>query len=158
MRKGSLLFCLFLILVAAFAIRSALQWNFKAALFPLSVSIPLLILAAIQLLQVIFAKAQTDKEAIVDLDFSSDVPPEVARRRVVTTFFWIAAFIVSVYLLGFPLTVPLFIFIYLKFQTEVSWLGTVAATAITWGGFYGLFQRLVHIQFEAGAIQSWLGV
>jgi len=158
MRKGSLLFCLFLIAVAGFAIRSALQWNFKAALFPLSVSIPLLILATIQLLQVIFAKGQTAKEAIVDLDFSSDVPPEVARRRVVTTFLWIAAFIVSVYLLGFPLTVPLFIFIYLKFQSEVSWLPTVAATAITWGGFYGLFQWLVHIQFEAGAIQTWLGV
>ena len=158
MRKGSLLFFLFLIAVAGFAIRSALQWNFKAALFPLSVSIPLLILATIQLLQVIFAKGQTAKEAIVDLDFSSDVPPEVARRRVVTTFLWIAAFIVSVYLLGFPLTVPLFIFIYLKFQSEVSWLPTVAATAITWGGFYGLFQWLVHIQFEAGAIQTWLGV
>jgi hypothetical protein len=31
-------------------------------------------------------------------------------------------------------------------------------TAITWALFYGLFQRLVRIQFEAGLIQSWLGI
>jgi len=76
---------------------------------------------------------------------------------VINTFSWIIAFIVSVYLIGFPLTVPLFIFFYLKFQSEVSWLYTIAATAITWGFFYTLFQWLVHIQFESGAIQTWLG-
>jgi hypothetical protein len=56
------------------------------------------------------------------------------------------------------LTVPLFIFCYLKFQSEVTWLPTIAATAITWIIFYGLFQWLVHIQFEPGVIQNWLGL
>jgi len=157
MRKGRVLFCIFLIAVSAYAIRSALGWSFKTRLFPLSVSIPLLVLATVQLLQVIFAKGATDEGAGLDLDFSSDVPVEVARRRVINTFSWIIAFIVSVYLVGFPLTVPLFIFCYLKFQSEVSWLYSIAATAITWGGFYALFQWLVHIQFEDGAIQTWLG-
>ena len=156
MRKGRVLFCIFLIAVAAYAIHSALGWSFKTRLFPLSVSIPLLVLATIQLLQVIFGKGETNEGAGLDLDFSSDVPPEVARRRVINTFSWIIAFIVSVYLIGFPLTVPLFIFFYLKFQSEVSWLYTIAATAITWGVFYTLFQWLVHIQFEPGAIQTWL--
>jgi len=121
------------------------------------VSIPLLVLATVQLLQVIFGKGETDEGAGLDLDFSSDVPVEVARRRVINTFSWIIAFIVSVYLIGFPLTVPLFIFCYLKFQSQVSWLYSTTATAITWGGFYALFQWLVHIQFEDGAIQTWLG-
>jgi hypothetical protein len=158
MRNGRILFCIFLIAVAAYAIHTALGWTFKAALFPLSVSIPLLVLAVIQLLQVISAKGDTNEGAAVDIDFSNDVPAEVARRRVISTFAWIAAFIISVYLVGFPLTVPLFIFIYLKFQSDIAWLHTVAATAITWGSFYFLFQRLVHIQFEAGAIQTWLGL
>jgi hypothetical protein len=158
MFKGRVLFCIFLMVVAAYAIRSALQWPFKAALFPLSVSIPLLILAAVQLLQVIFAKEDTNEGAAVDLDFSSDVPPDVERHRVITTFSWISAFIISVYFVGFPLTVPLFMFFYLKFQSEVSWLHTIGATAITWGIFYILFQWLVHIQFEPGTIQTWLGL
>jgi hypothetical protein len=71
---------------------------------------------------------------------------------------WLAAFIFSVYLIGFPLTVPLFLFSYLLLQSGIGWLPTIAATAITWGGFYFLFQRLVHIQFESGVIQNWLGL
>ena len=64
----------------------------------------------------------------------------------------------AVYLIGFPITVPLFIFLYLKFQSEVTWLWTIVVTAITWGCFHLLFQSLVHIQFETGAIQTWLGL
>ena len=136
----------------------ALDWPFKAALFPLSVSIPLLLLASIQLLQLIFGQTETNDSAAVDIEFSSDVPPEIERRRVTTAFCWIAGFILSVYLIGFPLTVPLFICFYLRFESAVGALPTVAATAITWAMFYALFQKLVHLQFEQGALQAWLGL
>ena len=158
MLKGRVLFCVFLMSIAAYAIRSALHWPFKAALFPLVVSIPLLILSGVQLFQAIYGKEETIAGAAVDLEFSSDVPPDIERRRVMNTFAWIIAFIVCVYLIGFPLTVPLFTFSYLKFQSEVGWLYTIAATAITWIIFYGLFQWLVHIQFEPGMVQTWLGL
>ena len=144
--------------VAASAIYMALEWPFKAKLFPLSVSIPLLLLASIQLLQLLFGKAETNDSAAVDMEFSSDVPPEIERRRVITAFSWIAGFILSVYLIGFPLTVPLFICFYLRFESGVGALPTIAATAITWAMFYGLFQKLVHLQFEEGMLQAWLGL
>jgi len=158
MHKGRMLFCGFLILVAAAAIYLALEWPFNAALFPLSVSIPLLILAATQLGQLFLGKAEIIESAAVDLEFSSDVPPEVERRRVITAFSWIAGFIFCVYLIGFPLTVPLFICCYLRFESGVGPLPTIAATAITWAIFYGLFQKLVHLQFEQGVVQAWLGL
>ena len=158
MRKGSIFFCLFLIAVAACAIYAATGWNFKTALFPLSVSIPLLLLGTVQLCLLLFGSGDAVEGAAMDLDFANDVPPEVARSRVINIFGWIAGFILLVYLLGFPLTVPLFIFVYLKFQSDVSWLHSIIFTAITWGCFYLLFQSLVHIQFESGAIQNWLGM
>ena len=37
-------------------------------------------------------------------------------------------------------------------------MATLALTAITWLLFHLLFQKLVHIQFEAGVIQSLLGL
>jgi hypothetical protein len=144
--------------VTASAIYLALEWPFKAKLFPLSVSIPLFILAGIQLLQLLVGKEEIIESAAVDLEFSSDVPPEIERRRVITAFSWIAGFILAVYLIGFPLTVPLFICFYLRFESGVGALPTIAATAITWAMFYGLFQKLVHLQFEQGAIQTWLGL
>jgi hypothetical protein len=144
--------------VTSSAIYLALDWPFKAKLFPLSVSIPLFILAGIQLLQLLVGKEEIIESAAVDLEFSSDVPPEIERRRVITAFSWIAGFILTVYLIGFPLTVPLFICFYLRFESGVGALPTIAATAITWAMFYGLFQKLVHLQFEQGAIQTWLGL
>ena len=144
--------------VTASAIYLALDWPFKAKLFPLSVSIPLFILAGIQLLQLLVSKEEIIESSAVDLEFSSDVPPEIERRRVITAFCWIAGFIFTVYMIGFPLTVPLFICVYLRYESGVGALPTIAATAITWAMFYGLFQTLVHLQFEQGAIQTWLGL
>lgn len=158
MRKGGLAFCSLLIAIAAYAIVAATGWSFKTKLFPLAVSIPLVTLLVIQLLLMIGGKEKTGESAAMDIDFSIEVPPEVARRRVCGIFGWIVAFIALVYLLGFPLTVPLFIFLYLKFQSNIGWLTTIAITVVTWGCFYLLFQSLVHIQFEPGAIQTWLGM
>ena len=154
--KGHLYFSAFLLLVSGYAIFAASRWSFKTGFFPLAIAIPLLVLVLIHLYLESFGTPEVSKGPAVDADFSGEVPDDIARRRVVTIFAWIAAFILCVYLIGFPLTVPLFIFFYLKLQSEVSWIHSIALTAITWGFFYLLFQRLVHIQFEAGAIQTWL--
>jgi hypothetical protein len=158
MRKGRILFCLFLIAVAAYAAYSASAWSFKAALFPLSVGIPLIILAAAQLLLDLFGKAESARGPAVDLEFAADVPRDVARRRVIDIFLWIIGFILLVFLLGFPIAVPLFILSYLRLQSRESWWRSVSLTAIAWGFFYGVFERLIHLRFEEGWIQTWLGM
>ena len=158
MRKGRIAFCLFLIAVAVYAIGAALGWTFKAKLFPLTVSIPLMILAAAQLVMEILGKAEAAAGAAVDLEFSADVPPDVARRRVIGAFLWVAGFILLVYLLGFPLAVPIFMFTYLSTQSGVGLLPSLGLTGATWFFFYGLFQRLVHLSFEDGLIQTLLGM
>ena len=158
MRKGRILSCLFLIAVAAYAIHAALRWTFKTALFPLSVSIPLLVLAAAQLLLEIYGKAETARGPAVDLELAADVPPDVARRRVMGVLYWIGGFILMVFLFGFPVAVPLFMFFYLRLQGRESWPWSLGLTAGAWGFFYFVFQRLIHMQFEDGLLQSWLGL
>ena len=156
--KGHLYFGTFLILVSGYAIFAASRWSFKTGFFPLAVAIPLLALTLIHFYLELFGAPETSKGPAMEAEFSNEVAPEVARRRVITTFFWMAGFILLVYLLGFSVTVPLFLFFYLKIQSEVSWTKSIVLTTITWGLFYGLFQRLVRIQFEAGAIQGWLAM
>ena len=158
MRKGRILFGLFLIVVGAYAVHSALGWSFKTALFPLSVSIPLIILAAAQLLLDLFGKAETAGGPAIDLELAAGVPPDVARRRVIGIFFWVAGFILLVFLLGFPIAVPLFILCYLRLQSHESWWLSLSLTAFAWGFFYGIFERLIHLRFEDGLLQTWLGL
>ena len=157
-RKGHLYFSVFLILISVYAIFSALGWSFKTKLFPLATAIPILVLVLLHLYLEFFGAQEVEKGPAVEAEFSAEVADATARRRAFTIFAWIAAFILFVYLLGFPLTVPLFIFCFLKFQSEAGWLQSLVLTVCTWICFYLLFQRLVHIQFEAGAIQSWLNM
>jgi hypothetical protein len=156
-KKGNLLFSLFLILVAGYAALSASHWSFKTGFFPLAVSIPFLILVILNLVLEFVGGTERASGPAVDAEFTNDGVPEVARRRVIETFSWIAGFILLVFLVGFPVAVPLFLLSYLAIQSQVGWLLSVSLTAVTWGFFNFLFQRLLHLQFEAGMIQTWMG-
>jgi len=156
--SGRVLFSLALIAIAAYAILSARQWPVKAALFPLVTGIPLLALATAQLIVDLLGKAESAKGPALDLEFSADVPTDVARRRTAAIFAWIAGFILLVLLLGFPLAVPIFVFAYLALEGGAGWWLTLTLTAVAWGFFHGLFERLLHLPFEPGWVQTWLGL
>jgi putative tricarboxylic transport membrane protein len=157
-RKSNLLFSLFLIAVAGYAAFSAWHWSFKAGFFPLSLAIPLIILTVAHLVLEFVGGSEKASGPAVEAEFTTEVAPEVARRRVIATFSWIASFIALVFLLGFPVAVPLFMVSYLKMQSRIGWLQSMTLTAGAWGLFYFLFQRLLNLQFEAGVIQTWMGL
>jgi hypothetical protein len=144
--------------VAAYAAFSARRWSFKAALFPLVTSIPLFVLAATQLILELFSSDETTSGPAVELELSADVEPAVARKRIAGMLIWIAGFIFLVFLIGFPIAVPVFIFSYLSVQSRVGWWLSFSLTAVAWLCFYGLFQWLLNLPFEEGLIQSLLGV
>jgi hypothetical protein len=154
---GNICFSLFLMAVAGYAIYSASNWSFKTGFFPLAVAIPLMILALLQLALELFGKAEAVVERF-EAEFSNDVPPAEARRRAIVTFLWIALFVSFVYLVGFPLAVPLFLFLYLRLQSKIGWSFSIALTALAWSAFHALFERLIKLQFAPGEVQTWLGI
>jgi len=156
--SGHVLFSVFLILVAGYAVYSASYWSFKTGFFPLAIGIPLIILALAHLLLEIFGAPEKAGGPAVEAEFVSELPPGLARRRVIEIFSWIAGFILLVFLVGFPVAVPFFMFFYLRLQSGVGWWQSVGLTAAAWGFFYGIFERLVRLQFEPGVIQSWMGL
>jgi hypothetical protein len=155
---GRALFSLCLVGIAMYAILTARRWPAKAALFPLVTAIPLMLLAGTQLVLDAGRKGARSEESTLDLGLSADVPPDVARRRTIAMFAWIVGFALLVFLIGFPLTVPVFVFAYLAPQGGVPWGLKLVLTAGAWGFFYALFERLLQLQFEAGRIQTWLGL
>jgi hypothetical protein len=135
--SGAALFSLVLAAVAAYAVYTALKWPPKAALFPLTMGIPLLVLAF----------AQT----VLDLrEQPAPSGPAIARRLAV--FAWMVTFIVLVLLLGFPIAVPLFVFSYLVMESRERWGLSIALAAAAWGFFHLVFERLLHFPFEAGLL------
>ena len=152
--SGGAWFSLGLAAIAGYAVVAAWSWPIKAALFPLVIGIPLFCLAAAEALWTIFGAAPAQEGEAKD--FRLSIGNQTARRTLVATG-WILGFFGAIVLLGFPVAVPLFVFLYLKLQGREGWLLSIAMTAAVWGVFYGLFDLLLHLPFPAGWLASWFG-
>lgn len=134
--SGAAAFSAGLVMVAAYAVLTAVRWPPKAALFPLVMGIPLLVLA--------LAQVAMDWQAAPSENAPQDTPAAISILA------WMAGFIALVFLIGFPLAVPLFILGYLVIQGREPWFLSLALALIAWGAFYLLFQELLHFPFDAG--------
>ena len=137
--------------LAGYAAISALAWPLKTALFPLVISIPLFVLAAIEVTALWLQGARFT----VTKDFQrppAEVAGTLASRRTLVTIGWILGFFAAILLLGFLVAVPLFLLGYLKLQAKEGWLFAIVFTALVWLAFWGLFDYLLHLPFGAGIL------
>jgi len=142
-RNASLALAVGIMLAAGYAVFAAKGWQWKAALFPLAIGIPLFCLAAVEVLWTLIDKKTAE---------------EPAPRSVALPWAWMIAFLAVIVLLGFPVAVAVFVLAYLKLQAKESWLFSIVFTAAIWAAFYGLFDLLLHLPFPAGWIIEWLGL
>jgi putative tricarboxylic transport membrane protein len=155
-RNASIGLAAAIMVVAGYAVFAAKGWQWKAALFPLVIGIPLFCLAAVELAWCLFGKAPAEAQS-GDFKLSEEVP-EVTARRTLLAWGWMAGFLALIALLGFPIAIAAFVFVYLKVQAKEGWLLSVAFTAIVWGAFYGVFDQLLHLPFPTGWLLGWLGL
>ena len=141
-RKASLALAVLILLAAGYAVFAAKGWQWKAALFPLAIGIPLFCLAAIEIAWTLAAKE----------------PPEEPAPNPALPWAWMIAFLALIVLLGFPIAVAVFMLVYLKVQAKEGWLFSIVLTAAVWGAFYGLFDMMLHLPFPAGWLLEWLGL
>jgi hypothetical protein len=111
----------------------------------------------VQLVLDLRGRGEPAEGAAVDLQFGGDVPDDVARRRAAVLFAWIAAFVALVWLIGFPLAIPVFMGSYLVLQSATAWPVAAGLTAVAWAFFYGVFQWALRLPFEPGWVQTRLG-
>jgi len=153
--KASLALALGIMGVSGYAAIAAWAWPWKASLFPLVIGIPVFVLSAAEALWVLLGT--TERGEARDFQIAQHVPEEVALGRTANTTAWIVGFFAAIVLLGFPVAVPLFVFLYLKLEGKESWVFSAVFTAVIWVFFYGLFDRLLHLPFPDGWLLTWLG-
>ena len=152
--RASLALAIAIMLLAGWGTLSALDWPWKAKLFPLVIGIPLFCLAAAEALWCALG-ARGERGAAADFQMSSDQPREVVIRRTAIAVGWIAGFFALIALLGFPIAVAVLVFAYLKVQGREGWLFSLVFTAVVWACFYGLFDLLLHLPFPPGWLFEW---
>ena len=86
------------------------------------------------------------------------MPPAVVRRRMVNVFAWIFALFALVWLVGFEIAVPLFTFVYLRFQARESLVVSSLAAVLMVALIVGVFNWILHVLWPKGMLQVWLGL
>jgi hypothetical protein len=140
-------------LMSGYGVFAATSWPWKAALFPIVIGVPLFCLATAEVLWTLFGSPPQPGEA---RDFQLAIGKNTVRRTLAAAG-WIFGFFAAIVLAGFPIAVPLFVFLYLKLQGRESWVVSLAMTAAVWGVFYGLFDLMLHLPFPTGWLVAWLG-
>jgi TctA family transporter len=143
------------ILVLATALWTSRNFGFRAGLFPWVIGIPTLALCFLQLPRDLRRKP---KPAIAGEghEIEEVIAPELVRQRTISVIGWTVGFFVAIWLLGFPIAVPLMILVYLKIAGKESWLMTAQVTFFSWLFFWGLFEKLLSVPFPDGRLLSWI--
>ncbi len=151
-RTASIVLAVLVMIATGYGVVTAWHWPAKAALFPLAIGIPLFCFAAAEAAWALFGSRERGGAA---MDFQVSVEGHGTRRTGIAVA-WMLGFFAAIMLLGFPIAVPLFVFLYLRLQGREGWVLSVVMTAVVWALFYGLFDRLLHLPFAVGWLLTWL--
>lgn len=150
-RNSQALFGLAVLLAGIWALAATRDWPFNTALYPRVIGVPLVVLAAIEVVLSLRGAAEGERQA-VDTSLSDSLPANVAVRRTVAAFAWIIGFFLAIVLLGFPVAVPLFVLANLRLQGRESWVLSFVLAGAAWMVFYLVFDRVLHLPFAEGLL------
>lgn len=158
--KPQLLFALAVFAFFALFVFEAREWRLQARLYPWVIGFAMLGLSLAHIVRELKGggdKAAGARDAApVDIQFTQEVDPALARRRALDIFAWIFGFFGGIWAFGFTLAIPVFVFVYLKVRSGEGWLFAAALAGIAWLAFWGLFERLLSLPFPEGALFALL--
>ena len=147
-------FTVFVLLLMVGLVVTAKQWQYQARLFPWTIGIPTMLLCFLQLGLDLFRNKNGDEDVagMMDLPVDRSVPVAVVIQRAVNIFGWIFGLYVSIWIIGFILSVPLFLLLYLSIQAGESWKVSVSYTVVMLVFMIGVFEMVLHIPWPPGLI------
>ncbi|MDE0032197.1 MAG: tripartite tricarboxylate transporter TctB family protein [Deltaproteobacteria bacterium] len=144
----------------AAAIYTARDWPVETRMLPWVLGIPGLLLALVQLALDIRARGTTEETAaadLIDLPADRSLPPKVVMRRVSAFYGWFLGLIAGVWLFGFFIAVPVFVFFFLLLRAGEKWWSAAIYTGATLGFLWLVFERILRVLWPQGAVLVWLG-
>lgn len=155
--NGKTLMSFGLVVIAAWVIITALQWPLRTAVFPVTVGILVFLITIGELLLGLFEKKEVDEKKVeADLSPLEMMDQPLPTRKMLLASAWTMGFFLLILLLGFPISVPLFTFVYLRLHGKEGWRMTIGLSALAFACFYGLFVWMLHIPFSEGWVQQGL--
>jgi hypothetical protein len=129
----------------------------RAALFPLVIGVPGLLLAVYIFAEEVLRSRRKVKMEDPAMARELEVPPVIARQRTIAIVGWIVGFFLAIWFLGFVAASAVGTFFYLKFGAKEKWPAVVGLTFAAWLFIYGVFDYGLQMPFPRGAVLEFAG-
>jgi hypothetical protein len=150
--REQILFTAFIGLVILGALFIAKDWPVRASIIILLLGGVGVILIVFQLLVDIKAM-RTEGAQITRPTFEVQAIEHQGRWGSLEIWAWLWGLFFAIHLIGFPIALPLFVFLYVKVYGG-AWLTAVLLTALTWGFLYGIYDHLLSVPWP----KPWLAL
>ena len=141
---------IFFLLLGLYGIIQSLTFRYwESMVLPLTVSSLIFIIAAVEVGRELHRKPKPE----TTIQIKSHKENGVELRRLCLILGWAAAFMFSIYLLGFIIAIPLFTFSYLKWRRR-SWLTAIVFCIVMTFLVYGIFTLGLRVPLFKGVIFS----
>ena len=84
-----------------------------------------------------------------------ETSPDIPRK--LRMLMWFLLMVVSIYLLGLLVAVPLYAFLYWRWHAKEGWLSSLTMAGALLGVIYGLFVLMLEKPLYKGHLTVWLG-
>ena len=154
----NIIFSASLLIVFAYGVYESLSFMYLAKIFPLSISIVMFIAALINLIRELketpTASGGTVKKDrnTADLESNWDIPMTAVWSKLLVYLSGILILYFFVWIIGYPLSITLFIILFYRYVTEAGWIGALIAGAASMG-FLALVSKLLAMDWPEGLIQ-----
>jgi hypothetical protein len=146
-----LIFTAFIGLVMLAALLVAKDWPVRASIIVLLLGAVGMLLTAVQLATDIKA-LRTGSANSVRPTFEVQAIEHQGRWGNLEIWAWLWGLFFAIHLIGFPIALPLFVFLYVKIYGG-GWLATILLTALTWGFLYGIYDYFLSVPWP----KPWIG-
>ena len=138
------IFALLLLVVFGVGVSGALEFTEAGRLFPLTISLVGCVLTALWLGRSFFSPdaPPDDGEGQVDIAVDTDIPAHLFWSRLVRFLAWAVGFFLAIWLLGFKISVPLYLAAYLRIEAKA---GYALITILIVASVYLLFVHFTEV-------------
>lgn len=147
--QPKILFSVFVTVAFGFIVYSSRGWPLWTRIFPWYVGIPMLALSLVQLFLELYRSTQPadpkrSPAETGDLQVDWNIGTQIIIQRAAKFFGWLVGLIVCIWLLGFFISIPLFVLLYLKLEAREGWLLSLSLTAGILLVLIGLFDIVLN--------------
>jgi hypothetical protein len=153
--NGNLIFLVVTEVVFALLAWRTFSYSFVATLMPGIIIACILIVTTILLVAELrrsLKQENEEKPAEASPALGSDRAGE--RKRELEILAWLVALVVMIYLLGFLVAVPIFLFLFLRIRFSLRWVTTISITAGLEAGMYLIFVVWLQTMLYPGLLSN----